>query len=41
MLGVGFLHFFAMFTLCLGVYAVIAYAWPDSLAGRTAAILRG
>ncbi len=41
MLGVGFLYFFAMFTLCLSIYAVVAYAFPDSLPGRVAAIVRG
>lgn len=41
MLGVGFLYFGAMFTLWMGLYAVIAYAYPDSLPGRVAAVLRG
>lgn len=41
MLGVSFLYFFAMVTLVLGLYAIVSYLWPDSLAGRVAAIVRG
>ncbi len=41
MLGVGFLYFFLMVTLVLIVYAIVSYKWPDSIAGRVAAIVRG
>jgi hypothetical protein len=41
MLGMSFLYFFLMVTVVLIVYAAISYAWPDSLPGRVAAIVRG
>lgn len=39
MLGVGFLWFGAMLAIWLALYAVVRYAFPDSLPGRVATIL--
>jgi hypothetical protein len=41
MLGVTFFYFFLQVTVVLIVYAAISYAFPDSLPGRVAAIVRG
>lgn len=39
MLGIGFLYFGAMLTIWLGLYAVVRYAFPDSLPGRVATVI--
>ena len=41
MLGVAFVYQFAIVSLVLAIYAIVAYAWPDSLPGRVALALRG
>jgi hypothetical protein len=41
MLGVGLLYQFALVSLILGIYAVVRYAFPDSLPGRVSAALVG
>lgn len=40
MLGVGFLWFGAMLAIWLGIYTVVAYAFPDTLPGRVAAVVK-
>lgn len=41
MLGVGFLYTFTMVSIVLAIYAVVRYAFPDSLPGRISAGLVG
>lgn len=40
MVFVGFAWSFAMVTLVLIVYTLVAYAWPNSLIGTTAATIK-
>lgn len=40
MIAIGFLWVFGNVVLCLIILTLLAYAWPDSLVGKTAGLIK-